>query len=459
MVDINIYRNRIGCFIRIYAGNSPFKGESSIFSDHVVYFKGKSSISRKSNFSMICMTVFAIMIFNSQIECNFSQVKSKTNNKNCHILNGNLANINSFKMVHINKGNSNFENKYDDLAQILDHFKPHILSIQEANYNIESNIGFRGYKIEYNQLNKSHKMARTVVLIKEDIPYERCKNFENEYVSSVWVQIFLSKSKSFYVLSAYRQWSLPSSMGILNSNSKNSQIYRYNILCNQVSKVSKCGKDIVIMTDDNINTLEDKCNSNLYKNYELKQIRDNMIIDNRLTTHNDSPTFFRPGIISCIDHVMTNCPDKITDVTTHNDYDNNSLTNDSDHYENENRYGKKTNLCISDHSIISFSYNSKYFKIPQLFKILRDNSKITCQKLTELFNKNLILPTILQSNDPNFIAETIVNELSIMVEILAPSKLIQCSKKFAPWLNNEFFFKILTLETNYTLLLIKLIIL
>ena len=63
-------------------------------------------------------------------------------------------------------------------------------------------------------------------------------------------------------------------------------------MCNQVSKVSKKGKDIVILTDDNINTMEDKSASHLYKNYDLKQIRDNMIIDNRLTTHNDRPTFF-----------------------------------------------------------------------------------------------------------------------------------------------------------------------
>ena len=102
----------------------------------------------------------------------------------------------------------------------------------------------------------------------------------------------MSKNRSFFVMSAYRQWSRPSSLGILNSNSKGSQNYRYSVMCNQVSKVSKTGKDIIILTDDNLNTLEDNSKTNQYKNLDLKLLRDNMIIDNRLVTHNDQPTFF-----------------------------------------------------------------------------------------------------------------------------------------------------------------------
>ena len=142
-------------------------------------------------------------------------------------------------MVHINKGNSNFENKYDELLQLLDIFRPHLLSIQEANYNVDSGIFLRGYKLEYNCLSKSHKTARTVVLIRDNIPYERCVQHENEYISSIWIQIYMSKSQSFYVMSAYRQWSLPAQVGVINSNSTKSQLYRYNLMCNQVREVSK----------------------------------------------------------------------------------------------------------------------------------------------------------------------------------------------------------------------------
>ena len=78
---------------------------------------------------------------------------------------------------------------------------------------------------------------------------------------------------------------------ILNSNSKGSQNYRYGLMCNQVNRVSKTGRDIIILTDDNINTLEENSATNLYKNADLKLLRDNILIDNRLVTHNDQPTF------------------------------------------------------------------------------------------------------------------------------------------------------------------------
>ena len=40
--------------------------------------------------------------------------------------------------------------------------------------------------------------------------------------------------------------------------------------------------------------------------------------------------------------------------------------------------------------------------------------------------------------DPNVIAETLLNELSIIIECIAPSKKIQCTKSYAPWINGDF---------------------
>ena len=70
------------------------------------------------------------------------------------------------------------------------------------------------------------------------------------------------KSVSFFVMAAYQQWSIPSYLGIPNSNSTQSQISRYSTLCNQVEKVSKLNKYIIIMADNNINSLEDKSLTN-----------------------------------------------------------------------------------------------------------------------------------------------------------------------------------------------------
>ena len=109
-------------------------------------------------------------------------------------------------------------------------------------------------------------------------------------------------------MSAYCQWSLPANLGIVRSNSTAAQIERYRIMCGQVDRVYKEGKDIVIMTDDNINSLEDNSFSSIYQNLDIKSIRDNMIIQNSLVVYNNKPTFRRQGFNTCIDHLISNCP-------------------------------------------------------------------------------------------------------------------------------------------------------
>ena len=48
------------------------------------------------------------------------------------------------------------------------------------------------------------------------------------------------------------------------------------------------------------------------------------------------------------------------------------------------------------------------------------------------------LQEIFSETDPNIIAETLINELSLIIECIAPSKKVQCSKNYAPWINQEF---------------------
>ena len=97
-------------------------------------------------------------------------------------------------------------------------------------------------------------------------------------------------------MSAYRQWRLPSEIGILNSGSLQAQLNRYQIMCNQVNTVAKIGKDLVILTGNNINSLEDNSFSSIYRNVDIKGLKDNMIIQNSLVIHNNKPTFKRQGL-------------------------------------------------------------------------------------------------------------------------------------------------------------------
>ena len=40
--------------------------------------------------------------------------------------------------------------------------------------------------------------------------------------------------------------------------------------------------------------------------------------------------------------------------------------------------------------------------------------------------------------DPNQIAEILIGELTVIIELIAPSKRVQCKSTYVPWLNYEY---------------------
>ena len=91
-----------------------------------------------------------------------------------------------------------------------------------------------------------------------------------------------------------------------------------------------------------------------------------MLIDCNMTIHNDNPTFFRLGILSCIDHIISNCPTKISNVRTH------IQSNGSNYINIGANIINTQNAILSDHAFLSCNYNAKDISIPQQFKIIRN---------------------------------------------------------------------------------------
>ena len=129
------------------------------------------------------------------------------------------------------------------------------------------------------------------------------------------------------------------------------------------------------MTDDNINSLEDNSLTNFYKNLQLKHLKDEMMIKNSLIEHNHKPTFFRPSIKSCIDHIISNCPSKISSVTTHN----------------HNNTNPTHNVIISDHLTLTAICNNKEIVVPQLYTTIRNNKLLTRERLQQFWDCNDII--------------------------------------------------------------------
>ena len=152
------------------------------------------------------------------------------------------------------------------------------------------------------------------------------------------------------------------------------------------------------MEDSNINTIDSSKTNNIC-NIDLKNLFQNMIINNTLTIYNFLPTFFRTGgSPSCIDHIISNVPEKLSNLTT---------------YAPKNtEFNNRMYALKSDHAIFSAVYSCNQIEIPPRFHTFRNQKLLTKDKLLNEINKNVKLQNIFKSNDPNYIANTIICELS-----------------------------------------------
>ena len=179
----------------------------------------------------------------------------------------------------------------------------------------------------------------------------------------------------------------------------NRQTYRYDRTLKNFETIIKDSNDVIIVGDDNIDTLKDNNKYNNFNNFEIKDLRQQFLIDNDLTQHNFKPTFVRNGLKSCIDHNYLNCSYKITDVVTQDD-------------------------ILSDHYILIFEYTNKHLNMKPTYRLKRDFNLLNTDILTQYCDMNDKIDTVFGYDMSNDIADILIDEINNMIQTIAPSKLI-----------------------------------
>ena len=137
------------------------------------------------------------------VENQYSSILQKNKNKLMHAMNGNRyvkSNVKShLKIAQINKGNSNFRTKLNNILSLIEKEKPDILVVSEANMEendpcIRNHL--KGYNIEMKLLGEL-KEARMIVLIKSDITYEQIKNHENDKNAMITLKVKIQIEATF----------------------------------------------------------------------------------------------------------------------------------------------------------------------------------------------------------------------------------------------------------------------
>ena len=75
---------------------------------------------------------------------------------------------------------------------------------------------------------------------------------------------------------------------------------------------------------------------------------------------------------------------------------------------------------MSDHIMISCSYNNKKIKSTQQFRTIRDYKLLTKDILNEYFSHNDTLNTIFNYTDPELVANILINEITRIINCIAP---------------------------------------
>ena len=72
-----------------------------------------------------------------------------------------------------------------------------------------------------------------------------------------------------------------------------------------------------------------------------------------------------------------------------------------------------------------------------MYKVIRDNSKLTKGNLEYCFDNNENINSVFHSDDPNVISNILVSELQLIQNAIAPPKRVQVSTKLAPWFDSN----------------------
>ena len=356
----------------------------------------------------------------------YGAYKQKVHNKNMHCKNGNIdqtkKKVQKLKLLHVNKGLANFRKKVTEMRILTDKFSPDIFCIAEANVSRDYKdymSEFSDYHLELSIMFNNIGISRNIILIRKGINYKRRLDLENENLCNIWIEISLGTSRSLLIMGGYRQWSLLKSLDVNNKKDKvTKQLIRYKLTLELWKKALSEKKDVVVLTDDNIDSAVNASHNKIYNIKNIEKIHNEHLEENNLVTHNNKFTWFQSHCKpSVIDHIYSNCPTKITPVET-------------------------INNIYSDHSILLTRYLTKENIYVPKFINVRNFRLLTRNMILNYINNSEELENLFTLSDPNEIAASLQMELNSIIECIAPQKKVQFRKDYKPYLNSELLEKI-----------------
>ena len=441
MIDINLYRLRIGTYVH-RGGKMKYFGRYET-TDETSRKYGQNTLFMMKFLLKISLMLFLLpfptsscsdlsshtssrLISNSLYLCPDTspvvqfcmQSKKQTNNFKAKYKHGNKQTVKrGIKSMHLNI--RSLRNKLFEIKNVIKEHGPHILGLSEAQLKNnggqydENELKIPGYSILFPKSWASHGFARVLVYVKNTVEYEQVRELEDDLVQSVWLKASFKGQKKIFFCHCYREHT--STMG----NTIRAQRSSLEILLAQWEAATLFGNpaqpnETHVCGDMNLDCLGGKWLRPDYSLLSLSKLVQVACSISNFTQLVTSPTrsqynsVKRVTDISCIDHVYCNSKFRCSEVSV-------------------------IPFGNSDHDILSYI---RYSKVPPSpARTIRKRSYKNFEKEKFLSDLGKIDWTPVYScQDVDHSEVTFTRLFQSVINVHAPWVQYQQRKNYVPWL-------------------------
>ena len=312
-------------------------------------------------------------------------------------------------------------NKVNEVKSLIKEHSPNILGLSECelrkinNQYDEAKLKIPGYKILFPKTWNTHGFARVIVYVKNSLEFEQVFDLEEEQVQSIWLKGGFKNGKRIFFCHGYREHT--SSMGnTLNAQRSNLELFLYQWEAAVNFGNPSEPNEVHICCDMNLDSLNDRWLQSDYNLVSLSRLVQNCCNTNNFSqlvkeaTRVQFNSVQNTTSISCIDHVYTNVKYRCSATTV-------------------------TSFGNSDHDMISYSRYSKEPPIPARTIRKRSYKNFVAEKYLDVSKADWT--EVLACEDLDTATELFTRNLRYILNVHAPWIVFQQRKFFTPWITEE----------------------
>jgi hypothetical protein len=358
------------------------------------------------------------------VRCICNVLCNEVSNRSVKITNGNINNKKSrtLKLIQWNKGSSYLTGSLEEVEILMQNEKPDMLALSESmilEKDTIEEVCIPGYCLEQADTFRDLNISRSCMYIKSTVQYIRRHDLEESPISTVWVELIVPGTSNVLVMGGYRQWRLPGNYGG-NSESSPSQQARWVKLCQQWNRAISEDKEVLVLMDDNIDSTDwttDYANvmgqpSRLRTRPMYYELVDKIFSKGVVVLNDKITRQIKTGHPSILDHIYTTHPLKVAEVFTRT-------------------HGK------SDHRMVGIIWSSTKPIQALGYMKCRNESKVTGQLLKQYINERGLVDRVLVEGNVDTAACLFMSEMEVILEQIAPLKVIQLQKNYSPYIGDE----------------------